>query len=66
MAHTDTPEVVEKPIEHPVWWRAPMEDFKREIGWLHNKSEEFLEFVALPALHVIAAVFNFFYDPSCC
>jgi len=59
MAHSDAPEMVEKPIEHPVWWKAPMEDFKREIGWLHNKSEEFLEFVALPALHVIAAVFNF-------
>jgi len=60
MAHSDAPEMVEKPIEHPVWWRAPMEDFKREIGWLHSKSEEFLELVALPALHVIAAVFNFF------
>jgi hypothetical protein len=59
MAHSEVPEMVQKPVEQPVWWKAPLGDFKREIGWLHEKSEEFLEFVALPALHVIAAGFNF-------
>jgi hypothetical protein len=45
--------------EMPVWWRAPIEDFKREIGWLHEKSHEMLEYLSLPALHVLAAALNF-------
>lgn len=45
--------------ERPLWWRAPLEDFKREIGWLHERSREFIEYLALPALHVFAAVLNF-------
>lgn len=45
--------------ESPAWWRTPIEDFKREIGWLHEKSDELLEFLALPALHVLAAAVNF-------
>ncbi|MBI3596947.1 MAG: hypothetical protein HY203_07340 [Nitrospirae bacterium] len=45
--------------ESPVWWRAPIEDFKREVGWLHDKSQEMLEYLSLPALHVLAAALNF-------
>jgi hypothetical protein len=45
--------------EMPAWWRAPIEDFKREIGWLHEKSHEMLEYLSLPALHVLAAALNF-------
>jgi len=45
--------------EMPVWWRGPLEDFKREIGWLHEKSNELLEFISLPALHIFAAALNF-------
>jgi hypothetical protein len=45
--------------ELPNWWRAPIEDFKREIVWLHEKSNEFLEYLSLPALHVVAAALNF-------
>ncbi|HUK56083.1 MAG TPA: hypothetical protein VLY20_05435 [Nitrospiria bacterium] len=45
--------------EAPAWWRAPVEDFKREIGWLHEKSQEMLEYLSLPALHVLAAALNF-------
>jgi hypothetical protein len=41
------------------WWHEPIEDFKREIAWLHEKSEEMLEFLALPALHVLGAMVNF-------
>jgi hypothetical protein len=43
----------------PNWWRAPIEDFKREIGWLHEKSDQLLEYLALPALHLLAASMNF-------
>lgn len=46
-------------IEATAWWRAPAEDFKREIGWLHEKSLEMLEYLSLPALHVLAAALNF-------
>lgn len=45
--------------EVPNWWRAPVADFKHEIGWLHEKSNEFLEYLSLPALHVVAAALNF-------
>ncbi len=63
-----------QPIQHPEgapamaaatasepvnWWRAPLEDFKREIGWLHEKSDELLEYLSLPVLHVLAAALNF-------
>ena len=46
-------------LEPPVWWQAPMEDFKREIGWLHSKAQELMEFLMLPVLHVAAALLNF-------
>jgi hypothetical protein len=41
------------------WWRTPIEDFKREIGWLHERGYEILEYLSLPALHVLAASLNF-------
>ncbi|TLY33770.1 MAG: hypothetical protein E6K57_03080 [Nitrospirae bacterium] len=41
------------------WWRAPLEDFKREIEWLHEKSNELMGHLTLPFLHVIAAALNF-------
>jgi hypothetical protein len=48
-----------KSAEPPAWWRAPLEDFKREVGWLHEKSGELMEFLMLPVLHVAAALLNF-------
>jgi hypothetical protein len=47
------------PAEPPSWWRAPLEDFKREVGWLHEKAGELMEFLMLPVLHVAAALLNF-------
>jgi hypothetical protein len=41
------------------WWRAPVQDFKREVTWLHQKSDEFLDYLCLPVLHVLAAAINF-------
>ena len=34
-------------------------DLKREMGWLHEKSDELLEYLGLPAMHVLAAAVNF-------
>jgi hypothetical protein len=45
--------------DEPHWWQAPLQDFKRETDWLHEKSEELLEYLALPVLHLFAAVLNF-------
>ncbi len=59
MVHPEGKEAVAVQQEMPNWWRAPIEDFKREIGWLHEKSNEFLEYLSLPALHVVAAALNF-------
>jgi hypothetical protein len=46
-------------VEPPSWWKAPLEDFKREVGWLHEKAGELMEFLMLPVLHVAAALLNF-------
>lgn len=43
----------------PAWWHAPLADFKREIGWLHERSDQLLEYLALPVLHLVAAALNF-------
>ena len=41
------------------WWKAPLEDFKKEIGWLHDKACELLEYLTLPFIHVLAGTLNF-------
>lgn len=54
---TATP--IQPAVAQEAWWRAPIEDFKREVGWLHDKANELLEFVTLPFIHVIAGMLNF-------
>ncbi len=46
-------------VEKPNWWKAPVEDFKREVGWLHDKGDELMEYLMLPVLHVAGAALNF-------
>jgi hypothetical protein len=36
-----------------------LEDFKREVGWLHGKANELMEYLMLPVLHMAAAVLDF-------
>jgi hypothetical protein len=43
----------------PAWWRQPLADFKREAGWLHEKSDQLLEYLALPVMHLLASALNF-------
>ncbi|HSF07317.1 MAG TPA: hypothetical protein VLG10_16160 [Methylomirabilota bacterium] len=43
----------------PAWWRGPLEDFKREIDWLHDRSDQLLEYMALPVLTLFAGALNF-------
>ncbi len=57
-----TPEqgvAVTTPAQAVLWWRAPVQDFKGEIGWLHEKSDQLLEYLTLPVLQVMAAALNF-------
>lgn len=41
------------------WWRAPVQEFKQEIDWLHEKSDQVLEVLTLPVLQVLASGLNF-------
>lgn len=41
------------------WWRLPVDDFRSEIAWLHERSEQLLEYLALPVLHLLGAALNF-------
>jgi hypothetical protein len=55
-------EATSKPLTaaaEPHWWQAPLQEFKRETDWLHGKTEELLEYLALPVLHLFAAALNF-------
>src|SRR5215510_3621289 len=46
-----------KPV--PAWWRQPVDELKREIEWLHAKSNELLDYLVLPVLQIAAAAVNF-------
>jgi len=54
----DDPRVA-NPKPAPAWWRQPVEELKKEIDWLHAKSEEILDYLVLPVLQIAAAVLNF-------
>jgi hypothetical protein len=41
------------------WWRRASDDFKREVEWVHAKGDQLLEYLALPALQLVAAALNF-------
>jgi hypothetical protein len=53
---TGTGEVVRS---EPTPWRASVDDFMREIAGLHERGDQLLEYLALPAIHVIAVAVNF-------
>jgi hypothetical protein len=58
----DAPEGRATPVHEaptPAWWRGPLEDFKREVDWLHEKSDQLLEYMALPVLTLFAGALNF-------
>ena len=59
MTHSEETEVASTWSEPVNWWRAPIQDFKQEIEWLHAKSDQILEVLTLPILHVLASALNF-------
>ena len=41
------------------FWRRAMDDFRRDLDWLHVKGDEMLEILALPVVHLLGAALNF-------
>lgn len=54
----DGPLLAEPAAPKPNAWRAEVEELRRETAWLHERSEELLEYLALPALTVLAVAVN--------
>src|SRR5499433_3322879 len=55
----DDPRLAANSKPAPAWWRQPIEELKKEIDWLHAKSEELLDYLVLPVLQIAAAALNF-------
>jgi len=55
----DDPRLAAAAKPAPAWWRQPVEELKKEIDWLHAKSEEILDYLVLPVLQIAAAALNF-------
>ncbi len=47
------------PLAATPWWHRARDDFKRELDWLHARGDQFLEYLALPVLQILAAGVNF-------
>ncbi len=41
------------------WWRPALAELEAQLGWLHERSEQLLEYLALPVLHLLGAALNF-------
>jgi hypothetical protein len=50
--------IAEPAVSETSGWRAELEELRRETGWLHEKSDELLEYLALPVLTVLAVALN--------
>jgi hypothetical protein len=47
------------PVRSAAWWQGAANELKRELDWLHAKSDQLVEYVALPVLQLIAVALNF-------
>jgi hypothetical protein len=60
LADVEAPEMFASvPAAPMVWWRSALDDFKQELEWLHTKGDQLLEYLALPALQLMAVGLNF-------
>ena len=46
-------------VRSAAWWRGATDELKRELDWLHAKSDQLVEYVALPMLQLVAVALNF-------
>ena len=56
---TDTEAPHASAMRSEPFWRLAMDDFRRDLDWLHIKSDEMLELLALPVVHLLGAALNF-------
>ena len=47
------------PVRSAAWWRGATDELRRELDWLHAKSDQLVEYVALPVLQLVAVALNF-------
>jgi hypothetical protein len=47
------------PVRSAAWWRGATDELRRELDWLHGKSDQLVEYVALPVLQLVAVALNF-------
>jgi hypothetical protein len=47
------------PVRSAAWWQGATNELKSELDWLHAKSDQLVEYVALPTLQLIAVALNF-------
>lgn len=47
------------PMRSAAWWQGATNELKRELDWLHAKSDQLVEYVALPVLQLVAVALNF-------
>src|SRR5258705_417073 len=57
LTDTDAPQA--SGMRSEPFWRLAMDDFRRDLDWLHIKSDEMLELLALPVVHLLGAALNF-------
>lgn len=56
---TDAEQTQSSSMRSEPFWRLAMDDFRRDLDWLHIKSDEMLELLALPVVHLLGAALNF-------
>ena len=56
---TDTEIPESMGVRSQPFWRLAIDDFRRDLDWLHIKSDEMLELLALPVVHLLGAALNF-------
>jgi hypothetical protein len=58
LTHAEAPAPWGMPAAPGAWWRVAAAEFHGEIDWLHERSDQLLEYLALPVLHLVAAALN--------
>jgi hypothetical protein len=59
LAEPAAPPAVAFPARSEAWWQGATDDLRRELEWLHAKSDQLVEYVALPVLQLVAVALNF-------
>ena len=47
------------PVRSAMWWQGATTELRHELDWLHAKSDQLVEYAALPVLQLVAVALNF-------